>query len=54
MSVEELMALLSLVSDKTRMVKIEGCDCINPALGVNETALLDEGVLITADLSVDY
>ena len=49
MTVAELIAALQQVEDKTRPVKLEGCDCINPAKGVDPDDLAPS-VLITAVL----
>lgn len=49
MTVQELIDALGKVEDKTKTVKIEGCDCINPARSIEENAL-SASVLIEAAL----
>lgn len=35
MTVQELIDALMAVEDKDKLVDVEGCDCINPATGVD-------------------
>lgn len=44
MTVEELIAALQLVEDKTMPVWAEGCDCANPASGVSVESLSPRAV----------
>lgn len=53
MTVQELIDLLSTVDDKTMKVMLEGCDCMNPASGVEKYVPLYEEsavLLINANL----
>jgi hypothetical protein len=52
MTVEELIAALEQIEDKSLPVQAEGCDCINPATGTSVRALADGGkaVLIRVNL----
>jgi len=44
MTVQELIDALGEIEDKTKIVKCEGCDCINPAKSIDDVAL--EGTVL--------
>lgn len=46
-TVAQLIAALSAIEDQSRTVLVEGCDCINPAKGVDTS---DPDVLIEAQV----
>ena len=50
MTVAELIAALQQIEDQTKTVLAEGCDCINPAVGVSVDPELGNAVLIEVRL----